>query len=114
MRDFYSFLEKMGGLHDSKLESITWNPVAGQIEFIFDDIYFNFEGYPEYPGKERGSITFTGVKHLRFDLSVEGPLHVYEISRMEGEADEVYLAFWPSGRIGVRFEDVIFPECRIG
>lgn len=109
MKDFYDFLHKMGGLHDSIVTCLTWLPSEKKIEFCFEDMYSNFDGLPEYPGRESGMITLHDVSDLTIGLETDGPLRVFEFLPVEGESDVVLVTFTPSGRIRVRFSSADYP-----
>jgi hypothetical protein len=109
MKNFYEFLEKAGGMHDATVTCIAWLPNERRIEFFLEDIYWNFEGFPEYPGTQPGTITLSGVSHLDIDLETDGPLRIYDFSPDEDESDVVLITFWPGGKIRVRFSSANYP-----
>lgn len=114
MKDFYDFLSMMGGMHDSTVACLSLLPSERRIEFHFDDMYSNFDGFPEYPGRQSGVIVLNGVSDLSIALETGGPLRVFGFSPQEGESDVVLVTFWPSGRIRARFSTADYPPCRLG
>ncbi len=113
MKDFYDFLQKMGGMHDSIVACLTWLPSEKKIEFRFEDMYSNFDGFPEYPGPQSGAIALHGVSDLSIALESDGPLRVFEFMPDEDESDVVLVTFSPSGRIRARFSSADYPPCRL-
>lgn len=113
MSDFATYLRRMGGLHDAIVQEIRWNPVDRTVEVKLDDLYSNFEGLPEYPGAESGSIILAGADLLQVDVEGSEPVRVYEVVLENGSDDTVVISFWPGGRMVVRYERAQFPPCRL-
>ena len=113
MNDFYEFLKKMGGMHDSIVACLTWLPSEKRIEFLFEDMYSNFDGLPEYPGRQPGTIALHGVSDLSISLETDGPLRVFEFLPDRAESDVVLVTFSPSGKIRARFSSADYPPCRL-
>lgn len=113
MKNFRDFLQKMGGMHDSIVACLTWLPSERRIEFLFEDLYSNFVGLPEYPGRQSGMIALHGVSDLSLALETDGPLRVFEFLSDEDESDVVLVTFSPSGRLRVRFRSADYPRCRL-
>jgi len=113
MNSIKDFLESLGGLHDSCVEKIVWQPSEGIFEFHFNDLYWNFEGMPEYPGPKPGTIVFREVEQVRFEFdSSVSVLNVDEFSA-QIEDDGKLMAkvkFWPSGSIAFAFKSSKYPE----
>jgi len=114
MKDFYDFLQKMGGMHDSIITCLTWLPNKKRIEFHFEDIYSNFEGLPEYPGRQSGMIALNGIGDLSIDLEAESSLRVFEFLPDNNESNVVLVTFWPSGKIRVQFCFADYPSFQLG
>jgi hypothetical protein len=112
MFNFRSFLNAMGNLHDTSIEMLAWDPKAGTVVLKLDDIYWNFEGFPEYPGPQPASITLRGVSSLIIDLRHGEPAHIDDFT-VEIETPEkgiATIALWPSGKIVVAFTSVDMPS----
>ncbi|MDD2742195.1 MAG: hypothetical protein PHV02_07970 [Rhodocyclaceae bacterium] len=109
MHSFTHFLNALGGLHDAVVVSIDWKINVSTLEIAFDDLYANFRGLPEYPGRKTGSILFRGVGCAAIELRSDERLRVFEILPVKDSSDEVVARFSPSGRITVRFEAVEHP-----
>jgi hypothetical protein len=108
-----SFLKRFGGLHDSNIESIFWNPSEGRFEIRFQDIFANFEGLPEYPGRASGELIFDEVKSITFmvDFS-DRSLRVFDITAedSDGSGKVCTMVFSPAGKIIIRSASIRFPQ----
>lgn len=113
MNEFFEFLSKMGGMHDSEVSSIQWRPIEGRIEIAVEDLYANFDGFPEYPGKESGVIALLGVRQLLMSLENHAKLRIFEFLPVENERDTALIRFSPSGSIRVHFTSAEYPKCRL-
>jgi hypothetical protein len=113
VKDFYDFLLKMGGMHDSIIECLTWLPSEKKLEFRFEDLYSNFCGLPEYPGRQSGAITLHGVSHLDISIETDGSLRVFDFLPDENKSNTVLVTFWPSGKIRARFNSADYPLCQL-
>jgi hypothetical protein len=102
--DLFTFLEQMGGLHDSRVQAIVWNPTDYSIEFRFVDIYSNFLGLPEYPGKQSGVVVLHGIREMHMSIDASEPLRVFEFLQHDDQPDEVLVTFSPGGHMRIRFE----------
>jgi hypothetical protein len=94
MKNFYKFIQKMGGMHDAVVTRLVLLLDEGKIEFHIDDIYSNFEGLPEYPGQQSGSIVLHGVNE--YEIVLDGyehgaPLRVFEFLLDENEPEFCWL-----------------------
>jgi hypothetical protein len=113
MQDFYLFLARMGNLHDCRISSLRWDQEGRWIELVFDDLYSNFAGFPEYPGREQGSIRLIGVERSVFDVEVADGLRVYEVCPSMERENTIDVKFSPTGTISVTCKKAIYPECRL-
>ena len=111
MKEFRDFLQKMGGLHDSIVTYLSWLPSERRLEFNFEDMYSNFEGLPEYTGRQPGVIALHGVSELSISLDTNGPLQIYEFLPDDSDPNVLLVTFSPSGRIRARYNDAVY---RIG
>jgi len=109
MKDFYDFLKIMGGMHDSIIACFNWLSNEKRIEFFFEDMFNNFEGLPEYPGRQSGTIILHGVSELSIAIETAEKLRVFEFLPDQDEPDVVLIKFWPSGKIRVRFSSADYP-----
>ncbi|HEV2550957.1 MAG TPA: hypothetical protein VGU20_26830 [Stellaceae bacterium] len=81
--------------------------------FEIEDLYFNFESLPEYPGPLPGRIALEDVEQLAVDFrAIQAPLRVDEFSVEEqGQARlAVTITFWPTGKIEANCGRIIFPD----
>jgi hypothetical protein len=113
MTRFGEFLFRLGNLHDCTVTLIEWRPDQRAMGFEIEDLYWNFEGLPEYPGPLAGRIVLEGVEHVAMAFrGIEGPLRVGDfLAEEQGEARlAVAITFWPSGKIEVNCSRVVFPD----
>ena len=113
MNQLSEFLLKLGGLHDATLVAIDWQLESRTLEFVLDDLYANFGGLPEYPGRHKAVIKLEGVSRIDFNVEATERLRVFEILPAEDRADEVVAKFSPGGSIRVRFTSAIYPAALI-
>ena len=113
MKDLFEYLQKMGGMHDAIVEQFTWKQSEQTIEFRFEDLYSNFDGLPEYPGKRSGAIILREVSDVRIDIETNGPLRVFEFLADESASDAVVVTFSPSGKFRIRFRSADYPPCEL-
>jgi len=112
MSDFGEFLLRLGYLHDCTVTRFEWKPDQKSMAFEIEDLYFNFEGLPEYKGPTPGRIVLEGIQHVSIEIrEFEGPLRVYEFSLVKERADtaDVSVSFSPSGKISVVYQRATFP-----
>jgi hypothetical protein len=65
MKNIVSFVESLGGLHDCTVLQIDWHPDRQRMEIAVDDIQWNYEGLPEYPGPQKATFILSGVTSMR-------------------------------------------------
>ncbi|MDR3159504.1 MAG: hypothetical protein LBU11_11010 [Zoogloeaceae bacterium] len=106
MNEFHQFLEKMGRLHDAIASSIVWSSSEMKLEFIFEDMYRNHHGLPEYPGAYPGRIVLYGVRDLSISLDPDEKLWIHEFLLPDRNQNEILVGFCPSGEIRAKFSSV--------
>jgi hypothetical protein len=107
--------ELVGGLHDAVLIRLDWMAGQRRLELEVEDLYSNFEGLPNDPGRCPGTIALVGVARLRLDLEpTERGLMVYDVSLVRSESGhmDVTITFSPAGRITAQCSDVEWLEAR--
>lgn len=109
MKEFYDFLGKMGGMHDSVVTCLAWLPSEKKLEIHVEDIFSNFEGFPKYPGPQSGTIVLHGVLDLNITVNTGDPLWVFDFFPDENESDVVVITFSPTGKIRARFSSADYP-----
>jgi hypothetical protein len=112
MSDLTEFLSKLGNLHDCTVQLFEWRPQQKRMAFEIEDLYFNFEGLPEYRGPTAGVIVLEEIERVDIEIrNFEGPLRIYDFSCVkEGRPSSVVsLSFVPSGKIGVVYRRAVFP-----
>ena len=107
------FLLRLGGLHDTTLVAVDWRLESRTIQFEFDDLYANFGGLPEYPGRHTGIIKLEGITQIDFNFEATERVKVFEILPAEERSDEVLAKFSPSGSIRIRFTSAVYPKALI-
>lgn len=109
MSQFSDFLFSLGGLHDSVVISIDWQIESNTLEFTLDDLYANFHGLPEYPGRHGGAIKFQGVSQVDFSVNSSEKLRIFEILPAECHTNKIVAKFSPGGMLTICFVSVVFP-----
>jgi hypothetical protein len=114
MTDIVALVKSLGGLHDSTMLSLQWDPPSKRLEMRIEDIYSNFLGLPEYPGATPATFIFSGVKNLVVEVDfTEDGLWVYdcEFHHAEGSKYNCAILFSPGGKIVVACDHI---ECAKG
>lgn len=62
------FFYALGNLHDARIESIEWNVLQQEIALVVDDLYSNFEGFAEYPGRQMARLSLRHVSKWESDI----------------------------------------------
>ena len=75
--DLKAWLNALGGLHDVTVTHMSWLPGESRLVLYMKDIYWNCEGYPEYPGPTPGSLELLGVAN--FSSSVDAAAKTFWI-----------------------------------
>jgi hypothetical protein len=107
------FLLKLVGLHDATLVAMNWQLETRTLEFVLDDLYANFGGLPEYPGRHRGIIKLEGISRIEFDVEATERLKIFEMLPAEDRPDEVLVKLSPSGYVRIRFASAVCPAALI-
>ncbi len=113
MKELKSFLEQMGGLHDSVVQELAWKPGAKTLRLVIEDLCSNFEGLPEYPGAVPGSIELHGVEQISFNIETnEKRLNIHEflVEIQNTGKHQASISFWPTGRITALYRNANFPQ----
>lgn len=66
-----SFFDKVGGLHDVRIDKLVIDPDEEGILLSTTDLLANFEGLDGYPGEIPSKIAFHSVHYIRCGLSFE-------------------------------------------
>lgn len=112
MREFAQYLARMGELHDATIIDIVWNASSETLTVAVDDLYWNFESLPGYPGPTPGELVFEGVCALVLDVDTDGPVHIHGIT-VDLVLSRVEIHAWPRGLIKVTCARVTFPPCEL-
>jgi hypothetical protein len=65
-----AFFHDLGGLHDTEIERIEFDPNERSLALTLDDLHTNFEGLPEDRGRRPCILRFTGVARFGVDFDV--------------------------------------------
>lgn len=109
MNTFADFLNALGGLHDVNVTSINWQVRERTLEFVFDDLYANFRGMPEYPGRRSGVIRLRGLSQVSIDVESSERLRVFEFLTDEQQPDLVHVKLSPGGHIWAKYVEAEHP-----
>lgn len=78
---FPDALWALGDFHDCTVTSADWKPSTGVLQLQIEDLFWNFERFPEYPGALPGSIELTGVpSETRLDGYFVLPMMFYGVT----------------------------------
>lgn len=83
VEDPIEFFGALGGLHDVRINGISLDIEEQILALMIDDLYWNFEGTPEYPGERPCALIFFGVSSLKFHGDIEEGLRIGELRVME-------------------------------
>lgn len=109
MNAFADFLNALGGLHDSTVISIDWQVEVKTLAFTFDDLYANFQGLPEYPGRRTGVIFLRGLSQVKINIESIERLRVFEILPADGQPDMIIAKFSPGGHLTAKYASAEYP-----
>lgn len=105
MNSFRRAIEDLGDLHDARLQKLVWDFQSRTIEFGIADMYANFAGLPEYPGKQPGSIVLRDIGEASFEIAAMAQgQRIFEFSVVElGDEWIATVLLLPEGRITAKF-----------
>lgn len=109
--DPVSIFRDLGSLHDSQIDSVTWDAATRSITLNVDDLNASFDGLPEYLGKRQALIVFSEVENVSLNCdSLRGDIQcVYrlEMQKMNNPSGyKVMLRIAPSGQLNFGFKTV--------
>lgn len=113
MNDFSKFLHILGNMHDCTVTIFEWRPMSKTVILGIEDLLFNFEGLPGYPGPLSGQIEFEDVDFVEFDIAgARSGLRIYEFNVLNEEDISciVSVSFTPSGKISFNYGRALFPD----
>jgi hypothetical protein len=107
MNNFRNLLLKLGGLHDARLTAMNWNIDSSSIDLIINNIYANFDGFPEYPGRRDGSIKLEEVSYVesyveKIEVEKAENLKIFDFLVMSDSEIEILIKFTPNGHLCIR------------
>ncbi|GAB2176525.1 hypothetical protein [Dongia sp. agr-C8] len=70
VEDPVSWVQKLGGLHDVRIESAEFITDAQSLTLTLNDLNGNFTGLPEYEGFRPAALIFREAKSLFFDIDL--------------------------------------------
>ena len=102
--DPINFFNDLGDLHDAHINSMTWDAAAKSITIMVNDLNSNFQGLPEYKGKEQAYVLFIEVENLLFNCDALGgdTQRIYALEmqkKADSEKYECMMRIFPSGRL---------------
>ena len=116
MTDIVQFIESLGELHDATVTEFLWLSLEQRLELGIEDLYWNFERFPEYPGAIPGRFIFSQVSKLYpsdVDLAEGGRLMIYDwlFQKAERSNYSCEILFSPGGRLRIECGQI---ECLQG
>jgi len=104
-----AFFRTLGHLHDCEVLTLEVNTATREVIIVVDDLYANFLGLPEYPGKQRAAFLFGGVDDLDTGMSLDGlmaRIMDLDVEEHSGLRTHVVVRLQPSGQIGIKCKTV--------
>jgi hypothetical protein len=100
------FATDTGGLHDGRVTSLVVEVTAQRVTIVVADLYSNWKGLPEYPGKAEATLVFDNAARVSFDDVTLGEGHsIYELNVVRGGTQwQATLSFVPAGKLRMTFE----------
>ena len=97
-------IKALGGLHDTTVDKLFWQPNENCLKIEVKDLYSNFRGLAEYKGPTKAEFIFCEVTRLSIevDLRVAG-LRVYDWTLKKDDSSSFLsvISFAPGGRVTV-------------
>lgn len=82
------FFSELGNLHDARIRLFEWIPTGGEIAFVLDDLYANFEGLPEYEGAQPLRLVLGGVSGVEVNATSDKfPMRIMDFEVEEDPAE---------------------------
>lgn len=112
LNDAATFFEKLGGLHDARVDRLTWVADIRRMSVLVDDIHSNALGMDEYCGPTPAELAFDGVETMDVDFQIaDVSLKIYELEAVVVKGKlKVEFAMAPGGRISLVCESVLLQE----
>jgi hypothetical protein len=79
IEDPVEFFASLGGLQDVQVNGMTVDVEEQVLRLYIDDLYWHFEGSPDYPGERPCALTFLGVTGVKFDFDMVDGLRIGEL-----------------------------------
>lgn len=83
IEDPIEFFASLGNLHDVRVNSLTLDIDEQILYLVVDDLYWNFEGSPEYPGERPCALVFLGVTAVGLDVDIDEGLRISDLRVIE-------------------------------
>jgi len=79
IEDPIEFFASLGGLRDVPINGMTVDVEEQTLRIYVDDLYWHFEGSPDYPGERPCALVFLGVSGVKFDFDMVDGLRIDEV-----------------------------------
>jgi hypothetical protein len=79
VEDPVEFFASLGGLHDVRINGITIDVEEQALRVYIDDLYWHFEGSPDYSGERPCALVFLGVSGVKFDFDMIDGLRIDDV-----------------------------------
>ena len=111
MEGIVQLIESLGDLHDATVTEFLWLPAQLRFELEIEDIYWNFEGEPDYAGPVKGRFIFSEVSNFSLDMDLAEIGMVYEWTFQEAGSIgyKCEIRFAPAGKMNIACQAI---ECR--
>jgi len=79
IEDPIEFFASLGGLRDVQINGITIDVAEQVLRVYVDDLYWHFEGSPDYPGERPCALVFLGVSGVKIDFDMVDGLRISDV-----------------------------------
>jgi hypothetical protein len=76
IEDPVEFFASLGGLRDVRIDGLTLDIEEQVLRIYVDDLYWHFEGSPDYPGERPCALVFAGVTGVKIDVDMADGLRI--------------------------------------
>jgi hypothetical protein len=104
-----SYFQKLGGLHDARVEGFEWQKKSHRLSIWVDDINSNSADLPGYGGELPAELIFNNVEILDVDLRINtDSFSIYGLGvEVREKGFRISIEFAPGGKMRFMCTEVI-------